>query len=57
MAMGHIPGEDLELHALDRLAAAAPVEERLPVREERRQRLAEWDEYVGRCGRRWPSPP
>ena len=57
MAMGHIPGEGLELHALDRLAAAAPVEERLPVREERRQRLAEWDEYVGRCGRRWPSPP
>jgi anti-sigma factor RsiW len=51
MATRHISDDDLEIYALDRLADAAPVEEHLLAREQRRARLAEWDEYVAALGR------
>ena len=45
----HISDDDLELHALGRLAEAdaAPVEEHLLVCAECRTRLAGWDAYIG----------
>ncbi len=48
MAALHIPEDDLELYALDRLAddKAAPVEEHLLVCEQCRERLSGLDEYV-----------
>ena len=54
MAALDIAENDLDAYALDRLAEpdAAPVEEHLLVCEERRERLAGWDEHVGRCGLR-----
>ncbi len=48
MAAFHIPEDDLELYALDRLAddQAPPVEAHLLVCAACRARLAGWDEYV-----------
>jgi anti-sigma factor RsiW len=49
MATGRITDDDVELYALDRLAdeRALLVEEHLLVCMECRERLAEWDAYVG----------
>jgi hypothetical protein len=46
MAIRHTSDDDLERYALDRLADAAPAEERLLVCEECRERLADWAAYV-----------
>ncbi len=48
MASRHISDDDLELYAMDRLAAdaAAPVEEHLLICAECRARLAGWGKWV-----------
>jgi hypothetical protein len=45
MAARHISDDGLKTHALNHLADAAPVEEYLLVRQECRERLAEWGMY------------